>query len=104
VACGQPAMLRAPRFIYRVVSKEGLLGVPVPITMPHACLMHDFAITENYAIFMDLPLGLNLLVHRTLFFQTFSEATVGRIISAATEVEKKHAEFSSNYDNMFLTK
>lgn len=61
VACGQPAMLRAPRFIYRVVSKEGLLGVPVPITMPHACLMHDFAITENYAIFMDLPLGLNLL-------------------------------------------
>jgi carotenoid cleavage dioxygenase-like enzyme len=52
--------LFAPQFIYRVVSKDGIVGVPVPITMPGPVIMHDFAISENYAIFMDLPLFLDI--------------------------------------------
>ncbi|KAG6421840.1 hypothetical protein SASPL_118399 [Salvia splendens] len=45
-----------PYITYRVISKEGVMQEPVPITIPKSIMMHDFAITENYAIFMDLPL------------------------------------------------
>jgi carotenoid cleavage dioxygenase-like enzyme len=44
---------------YRVVSKDGVMKDPVKITLPQGVMMHDFAITENYAIFMDLPLVLD---------------------------------------------
>ncbi|KAG5541574.1 hypothetical protein RHGRI_021419 [Rhododendron griersonianum] len=47
----------APPYItYRVISKDGFMQDPVPITIPEPIMMHDFAITENYAIIMDLPL------------------------------------------------
>ncbi|KAG9138237.1 hypothetical protein Leryth_001448 [Lithospermum erythrorhizon] len=45
-----------PYVTYRVISKDGFMHDPVPITIPDPVMMHDFAITENYAIFMDLPL------------------------------------------------
>uniref|UniRef100_A0A1D1ZCR7 carotenoid 9,10-dioxygenase n=1 Tax=Anthurium amnicola TaxID=1678845 RepID=A0A1D1ZCR7_9ARAE len=45
-----------PYVTYRVITKEGVMLDPVPITIPEPVMMHDFAITENYAIFMDLPL------------------------------------------------
>ncbi|KAK2637048.1 hypothetical protein Ddye_031840 [Dipteronia dyeriana] len=45
-----------PYITYRVISKDGFMHDPVPITVPAPIMMHDFAITENYAIFMDLPL------------------------------------------------
>ncbi|KAI4383001.1 hypothetical protein MLD38_008887 [Melastoma candidum] len=45
-----------PYITYRVISKNGFMHDPVPITIPDPIMMHDFAITENYAIFMDLPL------------------------------------------------
>ncbi|EYU27047.1 hypothetical protein MIMGU_mgv1a004951mg [Erythranthe guttata] len=48
---------QAPPYVtYRVISKEGVMEDPVPITIADPVMMHDFAITENYAIFMDLPL------------------------------------------------
>lgn len=47
----------APPYItYRVISKDGVMHDPVPITIPAPIMMHDFAITQNYAIIMDLPL------------------------------------------------
>ncbi|OAY40002.1 carotenoid 9,10(9',10')-cleavage dioxygenase 1 [Manihot esculenta] len=45
-----------PYITYRVISKDGVMHDPVPITISDPIMMHDFAITENYAIFLDLPL------------------------------------------------
>ncbi|KAJ3697818.1 hypothetical protein LUZ61_001523 [Rhynchospora tenuis] len=47
-----------PYVTYRVISRDGVMLDPVPITLPEPVMMHDFAITENYAIFMDLPLNI----------------------------------------------
>ncbi|GFY92234.1 carotenoid cleavage dioxygenase 1 [Actinidia rufa] len=44
-----------PYITYRVVSKDGFMHDPVPITISDPIMMHDFAITKNYAIIMDLP-------------------------------------------------
>lgn len=52
-------MEKPPHVQYRVISKDGIVTDPVVITIPKAVLMHDFAITEHYAIFMDLPLRLD---------------------------------------------
>lgn len=47
----------APPYLqYGVVSSKGELLRTVPIELPIGVMMHDFAITENYTIFMDLPL------------------------------------------------
>lgn len=45
-----------PHVVYHVVSAGGELGPPVPITLPDPVMMHDFAVTERHAVFMDLPL------------------------------------------------
>ncbi|KAF4384756.1 hypothetical protein F8388_002913 [Cannabis sativa] len=45
-----------PYIINRVISKDGFMHEPVLITVSDPIMMHDFAITENYAIFMDLLL------------------------------------------------
>ncbi|MBD2515636.1 carotenoid oxygenase family protein [Nostoc sp. FACHB-973] len=44
-----------PYLQYSVVSAQGELLRTVPIDLPIGVMMHDFAITENYTIFMDLP-------------------------------------------------
>ena len=43
-----------PYVTYRVITKDGIMLDPVPITIPEPVMMYDFTITENYAIFMDL--------------------------------------------------
>ncbi|KAL4382924.1 hypothetical protein GQ457_15G024040 [Hibiscus cannabinus] len=45
-----------PYVTYRVISKDGFMHDPVPIAIAAPIMMHDFAITENYAVFLDLPL------------------------------------------------
>lgn len=46
---------------YSVVSAEGEILRTEPIYIPKAVMMHDFAITENYTIFMDLPLEVSFM-------------------------------------------
>ncbi|MBU7584249.1 MAG: carotenoid oxygenase family protein [Nostoc sp. TH1S01] len=48
-----------PYLQYGIVSAAGELLSTVPIEIPEPVMMHDFAITENYTIFMDLPLSFN---------------------------------------------
>jgi carotenoid cleavage dioxygenase-like enzyme len=50
------SLFTPPYLQYSVVSAEGELLWTVPIDLPTGVMMHDFAITENYTIFMDLPL------------------------------------------------
>lgn len=50
------AIDRPPYLQYSVVSPEGNLLKTVPIDLRVGVMMHDFAITQNYTIFMDLPL------------------------------------------------
>ena len=46
---------------YSVVSAEGQILRTEPIHIPESVMMHDFAITENYTIFMDLPLEMSFM-------------------------------------------
>jgi carotenoid cleavage dioxygenase len=50
----------APPFLqYGIVSPQGELLRTIPIDLPMGVMMHDFAITTNYTIFMDLPVTFN---------------------------------------------
>ncbi|GKV27488.1 hypothetical protein SLEP1_g36659 [Rubroshorea leprosula] len=69
-----------PYITYRVISKDGFMHDPVPITISDPIMMHDFAITENYAIFMDLPLYFrpkDMVKEKKLIF-TFDETKKAR--------------------------
>lgn len=47
---------KPPYLHYSVVSGSGKISQTVPIDLPVGVIMHDFAITEHYTVFMDLPL------------------------------------------------
>ncbi|MCM0592321.1 MAG: carotenoid oxygenase family protein [Gloeotrichia echinulata DVL01] len=50
--------LTKPYVQYGIVSPEGKIVKTIPIDIPSPISMHDFAITEKYTIFMDMPLAL----------------------------------------------
>jgi carotenoid cleavage dioxygenase-like enzyme len=49
-----------PHLTYHVLSADGSLVHSAPITVPKATMMHDFMITREHAIFMDLPVVFDL--------------------------------------------
>ena len=51
------SLAEPPYLQYSVVSAAGELLRTVPIDLSVGVMMHDFAITEHYTIFMDLPLN-----------------------------------------------
>jgi len=56
----------APPFLrYGVLDKSGRLIHSTEIDIPRAVMMHDFAITENYTLFLDL---LSCFHHRGFSF------------------------------------
>lgn len=50
------SMVQPPFLQYGVVSATGELLRTITIDLPVGVMMHDFAITENYSIFFDLPM------------------------------------------------
>lgn len=54
------SLLQPPYLRYSVVSAQGEILKTVPIDLPIGVMMHDFAITENYTLFMDLPLTFRI--------------------------------------------
>jgi carotenoid cleavage dioxygenase len=50
----------APYLVYHVLDAKGALVHSAEITVPGPTMMHDFMITRDHAIFMDLPVTFNL--------------------------------------------
>ena len=49
-----------PYVQYSVINPDGTVRSTTPIELPRAVMMHDFAITKNYSIFLDLPYVINI--------------------------------------------
>jgi carotenoid cleavage dioxygenase len=49
-----------PHVSYHRVNADGVLTVDRPIEVPALTMMHDFAMTSEHVIFMDLPIVFNL--------------------------------------------
>ena len=49
-----------PYLVYHVLDAKGALVHSADITVPGPTMMHDFMITRDHAIFMDLPVTFNL--------------------------------------------
>jgi carotenoid cleavage dioxygenase len=50
----------APHVTYHVLDANGDLAHTAPITTPKGTMMHDFMITRDHAIFMDLPVVFDM--------------------------------------------
>lgn len=53
-------LVRAPFVTYHVVDASGVLVHSQPIEVPGPTMVHDFALSRNYAIFLDLPLVFDI--------------------------------------------
>jgi carotenoid cleavage dioxygenase len=60
-----------PYLRYHVVNPSGTLITTEPITLPGPVMMHDFAITTNHVVFLDLPVIFDaaLLGHQPFPFE-----------------------------------
>ncbi len=58
------SMMGDPFLTYYRVNADGSMAQKEDITLPRAVMMHDWAVTRNYVIFMDLPIvsDMNLAV------------------------------------------
>lgn len=52
--------LGAVALVYSVADRDGKIVLTEPIKLPRPVMMHDFAVTPNYSIFMDLPAAYNM--------------------------------------------
>ena len=53
-------LIRPPYVTYHVLDAQGRLVHTQPIDVPGPTMVHDFALSRNYAIFLDLPVTFSL--------------------------------------------
>lgn len=72
-----------PYLYYGVVTAEGEINRIEPIDLPAPIMMHDFAITENYSVFLDLPftfqIGKVMKGDIPLYFDQTKKSRIGII-------------------------
>jgi carotenoid cleavage dioxygenase-like enzyme len=64
------SLIRSPYLFYGRLDADGRLAADFPVPLPVPVMMHDFAITSNFAIFVDCPLLFKAEVgveHRSCF-------------------------------------
>lgn len=75
------APIAPPYLEYCVISADGKLLRTVPIDIPAPVMMHDFAITEHYTIFLDMPLTFRpmriMLGQLPIKFETENPSCIG---------------------------
>ncbi|MDY6998075.1 MAG: carotenoid oxygenase family protein [Actinomycetota bacterium] len=52
--------ITAPHVTYHRADANGQLVIDRPLEVPALTMMHDFALTENFVVFMDLPIVFDL--------------------------------------------
>lgn len=93
---------QAPYVQYSVVSEDGKLLRTTDIGIKRPIMMHDFAITENYSLFMDHPLEFEptqIISGKFAFnFRTDVPSRIGVIPRHSNNTEDvKWFEFNSSY-------
>lgn len=88
---------RQPPYLwYSVFSKHGELLQQVPVDLPRSVMMHDFAITDNYVILLDLPytFGIQQLLNKGALggFDASQPARIGIMSRHAEQSAKAHDE------------
>ncbi|CAN0275331.1 unnamed protein product [Ascophyllum nodosum] len=80
---------RKPFLTFYALDAEGKLERQFPVDVPRVTLMHDMAITEHYAVFLDLPLLFKpermLKGNFPLFYDETQEARMGVLPLDATD-------------------
>jgi carotenoid cleavage dioxygenase-like enzyme len=61
---------------YYVIGSGGTLKLDIDIELPAPVMMHDFAITEDYAVFLDFPLTINQEVRSPVRIWKFSSIVI----------------------------
>jgi carotenoid cleavage dioxygenase len=85
------ANLEAPWLTYGYINSSGNVVRTMKIDIPRPVMMHDFAITEHYAIFLDLPLVFDkkkILAGKIYSFNPSFGARVGILDRYARNAEE----------------
>ncbi len=92
--CFGYSVMTQPYLQYSVINAPGDIVSTTPIALPRPIMMHDFAITPRYTLFMDLPMVFTMKEGLRLTFAPKLGARIGILPRHATGDEIKWFETS----------